>query len=83
MNEVTGSFHFVWWQLPTNEVPLALTDHNLALIQVFLPNDRSVKIGRYNEALSILEGSFVRHFQEMLIQIGLHSHQFRMDHHRD
>ena len=83
MNEVTGSFHSVWWQLPTNEVPLTLTGHNLALIRVFLPDDRSVKIGQYNEALNILEESFVHHFQEMLIQIVLHSHQFRMDHHQD
>ena len=83
MNEVTWSFHSVWWQLPTNEVPLALTDHNLVLIREFLPDDRSVKIWRYNEAWSILEVSFVHHFQEMLIQIDLHIHQFQMDHHRD
>ena len=82
MSEVTGSFHSVWWQLLTNEVPLALTDHNLVLIQEFWRDDRSAKIGRYNEAWSILEESFVHHFQEMLIQIGLHSHQFRMDHHQ-
>ena len=81
-NEVTWSFHSVWWQLPTNEVPLALTDHNLVLIQEFWRDDRSAKIGRYNEAWSILEESFDHHFQEMLIQIGLHSHQFRMDHHQ-